>query len=57
MNNDKPLPQLTLDERQVLQELAESYAQQYEPRFRNCAQQAYMEGILDALAALHRSES
>ena len=37
MNNDKPLPQLTLDE---LHELAEAYAQKYEPRFRNCAIQA-----------------
>lgn len=54
MNNNKPLLKLTLDE---LQELAETYAQKYEPRFRNCARQAYMEGILEALASLHDSQS
>lgn len=51
---NKPLSQLTLDE---LQELAETYAQKYEPRFRNCARQAYTEGILDAIASLKNKES
>lgn len=54
MNNDKPLLKMRLDE---LQELAETYAQKYEPRFRSCARQAYMEGILEALASLHGSQS
>lgn len=45
--NTKPLFKKRLDE---LAEMAESYAQKYEPRFRGVARQAYMEGILEALA-------
>lgn len=54
MDNNKSLLKMKLDE---LHELAEVYAQKYEPRFRTCARQAYMEGILEALASLSRSES
>lgn len=54
MDTNKSLYKMTLDE---LQELAEVYAQKYEPRFRNCARQAYTEGLLEALASLSRSES
>ena len=54
MNNEKPLLKMRLDE---LHELAEAYAQKYEPHFRNCARQAYMEGIIEALASLHDSQS
>lgn len=52
--DNKSLLKMTLDE---LYDLAEAYAQKYEPRFRNCARQAYTEGVLEALASLSRSES